>query len=435
MLSSREKKLLTVYVDGECTPREAQLVGRLLRRSEEARALLSRLEGDSQTLRSMPALTIPIDLTEPVQAAAAALPPAPAPTLPFAPAPRDAFPVWRGVAAAAAVLFLVGLASFWMNTGDAPTPKVAKSGGPKKPDGTSSEGHLARGPKDGEGGPAPKHQPPQRQPVDPEWPSEGGPEVVNPEDDDPPAKPNTTVITSGVLDALPPLERVTLALPRIHQAHQLDKAEAASKLLDQLTAGKGFRLELLCRDGTRGLERLRAALAAKKVTVTIDPVAQARMKKSLVRSDYAVFVENVTPKELLELLRDAAVADRQAAAKKPAEQRFDGPLVVKPLGLSDRKELATLLGLDPVRSRPEPAKRPSKVDITKPLSELTDKQVGDALHGLAAPRPGARPPLGAMVVPLSGPRVRSSAELSNFLKARTPAQPGTVQALIVLRQV
>src|SRR5262249_14091716 len=160
------------------------------------------------------------------------------------------------------------------------------------------------------------------EPEAPEWPSARGPEMVDPEDDDPPAKPSATVITSGALDALQPLERVTLALPVIHKVHQLDKPEAAKKLLDQLASAKGFRLELLCHDAARGLERLRASLTAKKIQVTLDPMAQARLKKPLLRSDYAVFLENVTAQELMAVLRGAGVADRKAADKSSAEGRF-----------------------------------------------------------------------------------------------------------------
>lgn len=428
MLSPRDKKLLTAYVDGECSPSEARQAVKLLRHSAAARQLLAGLEEDAQTLRSMASLTVPIDLTAPVLAQAAA--PRPARVAP----PRDAFPIWRGVAAAAAVLFLVGLGTFLLTCSSDPVPRSARQAAPppRLQPAPADNHHAARRPA-----PQPARdldKAPADEPA-PEWPTVPGPEVIDAEDDDPPARPKGTVITSMFDGPAQALERVTLALPTIHKAHRLDHGDDARKLLEQLHTAHGFRLELLCRDGARGLERFRAALAGRKVKETLDPVARELLKKKpAVRSSFAVYLENVSPHELLALLRDAGVADRRVAERKPAEGRFDGALVVKPLGALDRKELVELLGLDPVRQRPAAAARPATVDITKPLSEQTGRQVGDAVRG-RSDRPGAeRPAPHAIVLPLSGPRVRS-AELKLYLETRTPAQPGTLQALIVLRQI
>src|SRR5262249_15157944 len=161
---------------------------------------------------------------------------------------------------------------------------------------------------------------------------------------------------------------------------------------------------------------------------------QARLKQPRWRIDYGLFVENVTPAEAVALLKRTGVADRNAGAKKAAELRFDGSLVVKPVSRWDRKEPWDLLGVDPVRPGPAVRARKGAVDITRRRPDDTDEQVKAALEGGGVPRPGASRPTTAYLTPLIVQRSRP-AELKRFLDGRRPEQPGTVQLFIVLRNV
>ena len=63
MLPERITQLLSAYVDGELNSRERRNVGRILRKSPEARRLLSQLKQDSMILRRLPRKKTQIDLT------------------------------------------------------------------------------------------------------------------------------------------------------------------------------------------------------------------------------------------------------------------------------------------------------------------------------------------------------------------------------------
>ena len=111
MLPERYRELLTGYVDGELSARQRRHALRLLRRSAEARRLLQRLQSDSDALIHLPKPRLDRDLSAPVLhkiAAARPLPTRPARRF----APSRAYPAWVGAAAAAAVLFVVGTASY-----------------------------------------------------------------------------------------------------------------------------------------------------------------------------------------------------------------------------------------------------------------------------------------------------------------------------------
>jgi hypothetical protein len=445
MLSPHEKELLTAYVDGELNAGQSRQVERLLRRSGEARALLERLQEDSATLRKLPRISAPVDLSDAVLKAINRKGLKPGVRLRVAsPPPVYTIPSWVGFAAAAAVLLLIGLGSFLLHSQDG-----SHEGGPGP--------ELARGSADSGETPRPTPQPPDRPrtpvvketpklsnpPVMPGTPDEREPFREDP-DDEPgkpipgtkvtPEKPKPSVLTSPDSEAIRAFERVEVGLPVVLKLHELDTPEQSVRLRAELGQGRAFRVELLARDANRGFERLRGVLTRQKITLLQDPVAQARLKQPRLRSDYGLFVENITPEQAVRVLRATGVADRNAAAKKAAELRFDGSLVVKPFSRWDRKELWDLLGVDPVRTRPAAPAPKVAVDIHRPLSDDTNEKVKAALEGRGVPRPGAPVAVTAYLTPLRGPLGRS-VELRRFLDGRKPEQPGTVQLFIVLRNV
>ncbi len=430
MLTPNELELLTACVDGELDARQRRACARLLRAKPEARRLLAELKGDSRELQAMPAVPAPPSLHSAIVEAAAALPRPQRRVHPPRPASRP-LPLWMGYAAAAAVLLAVGLSSFFLHSDNGPRP-----GKPALVKKAPEPGVLGKMPRlidevAHEGNRVVEEMPPPRV-VSGDDPDE--PEDPPPPTPTPPERRPGPVLASGQTEPVGRLERVEVALPRVHILHGLDIPEQLKGLRAQLSSAPAFRVELPARDGTRGFERVRLALAAIKANVLIDATAAPRLKAPAVRSDFAVYLEDITADDLADVLRAVGAADRAAAVKKPADRHFEGPLVVKELTRWDRRDLTDLLGLDPLKVRP--LSKATPVDIRKPLDETTAGQVDDALSGKGPARPGSavRPQAHGIVLPLTGPRGKT-AELKKYLETRTPARPGTLQVLLVVRNV
>jgi hypothetical protein len=185
------------------------------------------------------------------------------------------------------------------------------------------------------------------------------------------------------------------------------------------------------------LDRLEAAFQAKGVKVVMDRAALARWKKGL-KTNYAFYMEDLTPEELTRLLQDLGAEDKKVDPK----QRFN-KIIINHLTPADRKELCGLLGVDPraLPAKPQP-QGPLGVDLTQPLSKKTEEQVADALAGKGPPRPkpGEKatakvPDRLALVLSYNPVRATpsSSKEIKQFLATRPGQRPGAVQVLLVLR--
>jgi hypothetical protein len=436
MLTPQELELLTGHVDGELSGRDRRQLDRLLQRSAEARALLESLMSDSHEVQLAPAVPAPFDFSANVLDTIAARKVQPARATPPAVA-RPLAPYFAYVAAAA-ILLAVGVGSFlahWPT--DRPTtypgPGMARKT-PEPPPKTPREEIVQKDPEPGPTLPPWVEWPttvrvvPAEEPDEPEEPEV--PAVPAPREG---PKPMTPVLASGQREGFNQLERVEFALPRVHIFHGLDKLDQGKALREQLGLGSGYRVEIPARDAGRGLERLRVALSGKRATLTYTAETQSRLKKGP-RSDYAVFLENIAPQDLASALQTAGTEDRNAAQKRSMDLYFDGKLVVREFGRVDRRELKDLLGLDPLGTRPSPPP-PAGVDIRRPIEESTGAAVAGMLEGRGVPRPreGARGPSVGIVLPLH-PRMKS-AEVKKFLETRPPMRPGTLQVLIVLRNV
>jgi hypothetical protein len=235
------------------------------------------------------------------------------------------------------------------------------------------------------------------------------------------------------------IDRVDLALPVTLKVHSLGQDTPRRQLLAELARDQHFRLELPCRNGTRAFERLQGAFQAQATALVIEQTAQGRLKLPQLPTNYVVYLDNVLPDELLQLLQAASAEDKKIAGKKPLEGQFDR-LVLTRMTPADHKELATLIGVDPTQPPPAPA-GPLGTDPRQPLSDLTAKQVADALAGQGGkprPEPGkpaARPAERSALVLAYNP-VRphpGSAEIKRFLEGRKPPRPGTLRVLLVLR--
>lgn len=469
MLTPRELELLTAYVDGTLSRSEYRAVKRLVRAKPAARRLLRSLMSDSRELQLLPAVPAPVDFASQVLANLAQQPPrTPTPATPTAATPTAVMPTvtpiasvrrvsptpasppatpvrwFWGYAAAAAVFLAVGGGSFLLHRPGAAPVAVFPEGGntvakqtpspsPEKPPVREPETIVRETPS------VPRWQdfPPTVKIIPDEEPDEI--ETPTPR---PLPKPNevprSPVLASPHADLPNQLERVEFALPRVHIFHGLDVPEQHRALRDQLTLGSGYRIEIPSRDGTRALERLRQAFVAQKTQWTLPADVQLRLKKSL-RSDYALFLENIAPEDLLEALKQAGLSDRTAAQKRPAELAFEGPLIVRETARIDRRELKDLLGLDPLSVRPTPSgTSPTTtpgVDIRKSLEESTGTTINDSLEGRGVPRPGAaRGASAGIVLALPTGRTRVP-EIKKFLDGRPAPRAGTLQILLVLRNV
>lgn len=430
MLPERHLQLLTAYVDGELSSRQRRAVARLLRSSEEARELLAQLRADAAQLRRLPRVAAPIDFSGPVLAA---IGPGKRRLLVRRPnlTARRGLPVWPVYAAAAAVLLLIGVGSIvYFSPQPGETAGVVKRNRPDE---------RQPGPRDEvvKNTPTPRNDqrdetpPPPRDEVTPrkDREPERTPEKPLPIDRPLPEQPDGPIFATGGKEPFSKFERIELSLPVVFKLHELDQPHQALKLREQVGGAAASRVELLARNATRAFDRVRAVLEARRVGLVIDPIAQAKLKAPQFRHDYALFIENITPADLAEILAALGAADRAGDRKYP-EKLLDSSLVVKDLSRGDQKELAELLGVDPIAKRP--AATSNAIDPRKPISDSTISQVADVLNGKRAPRPGTtQPDLSALVVPLGG-RSRS-AELKRFLDVRKPARPETIQVFVVLR--
>jgi hypothetical protein len=427
MLAPQELELLTAHVDGELSAAQRRLVEGLLERSGEARDMLHWLQADAARLRRMPRVTAPVDLSVGVLEEIGRL--AQRPSGRARPAsPRVLkFPVWKGMAAAAAVLLTVGAVSFLLNL---PRDDSAKGGGGLVGQNPETNKGIILGPEKGAVAKTGADKETEGKSVAkaPSPDEKGKAAAAKTPDKSTPTTAHGPVLAANDITGPARLERVELDLPTVARLHDLDKEEAAKALTDRLSKLKTARVELTAKDGPRAFERLRAAMLARKITLHIDPATVARLKKTLVKSDVVVFVENVTAEEVVGLLREAGVADRGGVS------HFDGAVVVKDLGRWDRKDLTDVLGIDPLTSRPAPPRK-TGIDIRRDLAEQTTREVVAALDGQGVPRPGADQVHHAYVSHLPASKGRPP-ELKRFLDLRQPPKPNTLQVLLlVVRQV
>jgi hypothetical protein len=445
MLLDRERRLLTAYVDGELSSRQRRYVVRLLHRSAEARQLLQQLKADARALRQLPRPSLPIDFTEPVlrtiaernlSAGQCRIVKAASVT------------VWIGPlvswAAAAAVLLALGVASYFyfaasleqpaqteiaqQQSGPPPlTPQSQELGPPIIKEDETQTASRER--------PAPKN--------DPSAPAEP-PKVVqhrrnqpksSPAEKPSPPKEETVLAERSEMFSL---ERVPDLLPVVVKVSDLVHPPSRKKLIDELRKDDAFHLELPCLNGSKAFDRVQNAARTLHIGLLIDKQAQERIKLRW-RANYGLYIENITPEELTQFVQQIGMEDRKSAAgKKNAETQIDY-LVLTRLTAGQRKELATLLGMDPPTA--SKTTEPLGADPHHPLSDTTARQVGRALAGQGGAlrpesgKPEGQPPQPIALVLTYNPIRPSpgSEEIKQFLEGRRPIRTGALRVLLVLR--
>jgi hypothetical protein len=258
-----------------------------------------------------------------------------------------------------------------------------------------------------------------------------------PKNPKPPAKEESVLTDRLEMFRYDMVEATTL--PVVLKVRELDREAVRKQLTTELGKDRNFRLELPCQNGTKAFGRVQAVAKAMQVGLMIDKRAVERLKLPQWKTNYVVYLENLTPEEAARFLQQMGVEDTKRATSKPSEAQFDR-LVLTRMTAQHHKELSTLMGVDPTVTETG-KKQPLGADPRKPLSELTAAQVSQALAGQGSvPRPKVGKPAAkaperfALVLAYNPVRPdRGSAEIKRFLEARKPAKPGTVRILLVLR--
>jgi len=441
MLPDRDRQLLTAYVDGELSSRQRRHVARLLHRSREARELLKMLQADSGQLRRLNSPPLNSDLTFPVLRTITER--RLSPRQPVASNAPGYYPAWTGIAAAAAVLLVVGLGSFLYFASSLESNNSFRVAGGQKP--LSANPSDLQIQKDRLGiveGPKVKSNE-NATLKSPDGPSKPSTEVVqrpdgNPEPPDLPA-PKEEVATAPSMEMFK-LESAHVALPVTLKLRDLDQDATRQKLLGELKQDTAFRLELPCKDGSRAFERLQNVWKAQGNSLVIDQAAQARLKRPQWKTNYVLVAEDFTPEELHQLMQHLAAEDKKGDTRKPPDALFDH-LVVTRMTKRDYKELSDLLLGADLSQSPVKAGGLLGTDPKKPLSDVTADQVAKALTGEGGtPRPEPGKPTvktvehQALTLAYNPVRPRpGSNEIKRFLDGRKPTRPGTVLVLLVLR--
>jgi hypothetical protein len=349
------------------------------------------------------------------------------------------------MAAAAAVLLLVGLGSFLHYSRSSGRQDLARR---QHRPGVAPGQHSPT--EKGVAQVTPDREEPTPLPPDPVVPPEytivkrpGGKTPEKPERPAPkkqgPETPQGPVYTSGDKETPEPIDQglvPSFSPATFHKIHELDQARPAAQLRERLATFGAWRIEMPARETARAFDRIKAAFQARKIPLLIEPSAAHRLGKPQFKHDFAIFLENVTPQDLVALLGVVGQTDRAApAGKTSSESRFNGLIVVKEIERPDVIELTELMGADPINVRPKTTIRVPRIDIRRPLPEATEADVAAALVGKGVPRPTASlPENGGVVLSLSGAPARSP-RLKQFLENRKPALVNTLQVLLVLRTV
>jgi hypothetical protein len=447
MLLDHHYQLLTAYVDGELTSHQRRQVDRLLECSVEARRLLQQLQRDAQALRNLPVPSFPEDLSERVlySIREQRLVPGRSRTAKLAAASP-----WMGTiasfAAAASLLLILGAASYLYFAVSSTNPTKSETA-------RNEEGSRTPiSPPDRAPFPPVGEEPPRKVPHEAEQPEERSkptsvvqpPAIVknndegtkrNPTEKSNPIPKEETTLTERL--EMFQLDRAADTLPVVIKVRELTQATKRQSFLDELRKDSSFRIEFPCKHGTKAFERVRNAAQTIRLGLIVEKQAQERIKMKW-HTNYVLYVENVTPEELTRFLHQVGEEDLKLSAGKTAEEHIDR-LVLTRMTDKQRKELSTLLGIDPITSIPS-SKGPLGTDPSKPLSDQTAQQLGLALAGQGIPRPGTgnatvKPPERFALVLAYNP-VRpapGSKEIKLFLDSRKPARPGALHVLLVLR--
>jgi hypothetical protein len=452
MIPERYRVLLTAYVDGELSGRQRRHVVKLLRRSREARLLLRELQSDSQVLRTMARPKTPLpDITLPVMQTIAERRLRPGsqgsislPALDSGNPPRWGVPAWAALLAVAATLMIVTLSSYLFfrshfapkakPSDDAPTVRVPPAETPA-PDEKPIAPVPIVPPVANQSAPKNRPDAPIDRPATPPSIARDKPGEINaspsPTETKDPNEPSGPVFTSP-RDEIFKFEEVQVGTNVILGMSDLDKEAELKKLTEAGHKEKALRVELPCRNGSQALLKLQTAWKAQHANLVVEAISQARLKKPELKTNYLLYINDIQPEELSELLKQVGGEDHKA---KAAEQQFTA-VVVRGMTKQDHKELTDLLGYEP---SPVPPMGTGPLG-TDPRRSLADDTAAQLVRTMDGPRPEPGKPAVKMAeyqtlalawTPVRPPK--GAIDIKHFMDGRKPSRAGSIEVLLVLR--
>src|SRR5262249_27050752 len=169
---------------------------------------------------------------------------------------------------------------------------------------------------------------------------------------DAPSKPIATTVPDTTVTSPPSprddLEMFRPAVAEIKPSLRLWDLRAldAAALAKDLTKESAYRIELPCADTAKALRRVEAALKEHGFGLVIDQAAQERLARRRGKTNYIIFLEDLTADELAGVLARAGAEDKKAAEAKPKPDGQFSKMVVLRMADADRKQLADLVRTD-----------------------------------------------------------------------------------------
>jgi hypothetical protein len=430
MISERDYQLLTAYVDGELSARQRKCVLRLLRRNPTARALLQELRRDSILIHELPRHKLPADFSQRLMRIASSRPPA-RPALRMQPRLRP-MPLWLGLAAAAMLLLSVGALAFVVfrvGSHFRPRPEMVVQNSASDYASHSSEkmSSSGNGPLETDASSASAGSEPGSASVaiDSKKPEE----LPQPQ---PPLSEDKMVALFGNPNIDPAME--------ISQPKEADVLHSDAKQVRELKAadvhasldkGKNtaLRLDVACKSSNTALHRVKNVLASANINLVIEQVAEHRLKHAKMKTNYVVFVEDLTADELSRLLERLAQEDLKAEVARKGDGVFQG-LVISRMNDAGVKEFKEILG--PSYGKALHIKLPAgsgsgSADSKKSASGSMSRPESSKGSGRGHDRCALALPYNPVRPPKDG-----SAEIHKFLQSRKQPRPDTLQVLLVL---
>jgi hypothetical protein len=429
MIPDDVSRLIAAFVDKELDADERQKVIRLARRSRRVRKLLLQLHNDARALRSLPRAALGQDLSETVlrQIASQKVRVARQTALKV----RDPMPAWVGMATAAAVLLALGAGLYFYVLG----VQADRTSAQRKqlPD----QLVLSRTPESSpRAEDRPTIDPPRKETASAPAPSvktiepkhdvlPGSNNVANSRQPDPKSltAPEPPLV-SGI-KPMPPPVRADVSSPLIVPLRDLNQQKWRSQLLAELAKGDGCRIELACQETAAGVARLQEEFEAQGFSFLLDKDAKGRIAVPFPNTSYALYLESVTPNQILVVLERAGM-EWDASPKNRGRHAADFEKVsVRTLTAKDRVGFTKLLGLAPSILEPQVVdevvrKFGGQGGARAEMGHAKNKFQGRKAVVVAAHEYDSRP---ATLPPLSQ-------EIRQFFEARRERQSGSIRTLI-----
>jgi hypothetical protein len=419
MLSDRQYRLLTGLVDGQLPPAQHQQAQELLRQLPAARALLEKLQADSDLLAALPHAQLAEGFTAQLQAA---LPPR---TLqlarpPATPARRFSWRAAGVYAAAASLLLALGIA--YMEKGGRPAGVVAP--GPGGLVGPGSD-IVATPPEQGELLPFPGPDTKLVTSIPP-------PAATRPEAPRSKPSPNLDSFHTAPVANIPRLRANEHRVPIMLAMRELEQEKHQKEISDELTLAPSWRFDLHCVESEIATNRLKKAFQQVGIRLLIEPDAGDRQHLRLPNTTYAVLAENLSPAECLAVLSGLRQVDRQELARSRSRNQFVD-LKLAQLSKADAGRLPFLFGIASLAPEVSPGRREISTDLKSRDRDVLARARALAIWSGQLPDAGQGAVRTAfLVADAKTANHKSSTESQQFLNARQQPKPGLLQCLIVL---